>query len=128
LNTMTASLRAPVARATPLTPEHVDRLRTALVVDLQVQRDHVAALRATADSLRGQADGDSLLERELAERGAVTGLEAIADIQGALARIDAGAYGSCTRCAAPIAAARLEVIPHARLCINCPPAAPRLIG
>lgn len=37
----------------------------------------------------------------------------------ALARVDAGTYGICTRCGKPIPAGRLEVRPFAELCVPC---------
>src|SRR5207244_5301830 len=39
-------------------------------------------------------------------------------IQGALARIDAGTYGTCERCGKPIPVARLDAVPYATLCIE----------
>ena len=40
-------------------------------------------------------------------------------IDAALARIDAGTYGTCERCGRPIGQERLEAIPYATLCIDC---------
>ena len=40
-------------------------------------------------------------------------------IDEALRRIDDGNYGNCHSCGKPISAARLEAVPHARLCIEC---------
>lgn len=40
-------------------------------------------------------------------------------IDAALARIEAGTYGTCERCGQPISEARLEAIPYATLCIDC---------
>jgi RNA polymerase-binding transcription factor DksA len=40
-------------------------------------------------------------------------------IRGALARIEAGSYGTCRRCGEPIAAARLRVLPTALDCVEC---------
>jgi RNA polymerase-binding transcription factor DksA len=86
----------------------------------------MAELQATAEALVGQADSDSLLERELAERGAAHAQEVISDIQLALERIASGAYGICEHCGGPIADARLEALPHTRFCVSCPSARPRL--
>lgn len=56
-------------------------------------------------------------ERELAMRErANLHLEAV---DNALARIEAGTYGTCLRCGRPIAAARLEALPWAAHCIEC---------
>lgn len=41
------------------------------------------------------------------------------DVERALAKMDAGTYGSCERCGRPIAAERLEALPWALLCIEC---------
>jgi len=37
----------------------------------------------------------------------------------ALERIDKGDYGTCVHCGQLISKARLEAVPHARLCIDC---------
>jgi RNA polymerase-binding transcription factor DksA len=59
-----------------------------------------------------------------AERGEVEALsgqlsETLQDIEDALARFDAGTYGSCESCGQAIPEARLEAMPAARLCIAC---------
>jgi DnaK suppressor protein len=57
------------------------------------------------------------LERRLAlEQGIKAQL---ADIENALAKIEAGKYGRCEVCGKPIEPARLEVLPQARRCMNC---------
>jgi len=43
----------------------------------------------------------------------------LADVDAALARLDAGTYGRCEVCGRPIAAARLAVRPAARTCVTC---------
>lgn len=40
-------------------------------------------------------------------------------IDDALARIEAGTYGTCGRCGKQISEARLEAMPHADKCIDC---------
>ena len=40
-------------------------------------------------------------------------------IEDALARIEAGTYGTCVNCGAQIAPERLEAMPWATLCIDC---------
>ncbi len=59
-----------------------------------------------------------------AERGEVQALagtlrDTLQDIDVALGKIDEGAYGLCESCGNPIAEARLEAMPAARLCIAC---------
>lgn len=43
----------------------------------------------------------------------------LAEIDHALARIDAGSYGVCANCGKPIGVARLRARPYAELCIGC---------
>jgi DnaK suppressor protein len=43
----------------------------------------------------------------------------LAEIDAALARLDAGTYGVCGECGRPIGEGRLEARPSARTCIRC---------
>jgi RNA polymerase-binding transcription factor DksA len=43
----------------------------------------------------------------------------VAEVDAALARVEAGTYGTCERCGAPIGEARLEALPATRTCIAC---------
>lgn len=43
----------------------------------------------------------------------------LADVEAAMARLEAGTYGTCAACGLPIPAARLEVRPTARTCVDC---------
>ena len=45
--------------------------------------------------------------------------EHLAAIDAALGRIDAGTYGTCTRCGEPIPEGRLEARPTASTCVAC---------
>ena len=59
-----------------------------------------------------------------AERGEVDALstsllEGLREVDDALAKFDAGTYGSCESCGQQISDARLEAMPSARLCISC---------
>jgi RNA polymerase-binding protein DksA len=47
----------------------------------------------------------------------------LAEVERALERLADGTYGTCERCGRPIAPARLEARPTARLCIGCATAA-----
>ncbi len=40
-------------------------------------------------------------------------------VEGALQRMDAGAYGRCERCDSEIDFARLKAVPHTTLCMAC---------
>lgn len=45
--------------------------------------------------------------------------ERLAEIDAALARLDAGTHGTCEACGHPIAADRLAARPTARTCLGC---------
>lgn len=43
----------------------------------------------------------------------------LAQVDDALARLDAGEYGECEECGGEIAQGRLEAMPFSRLCVTC---------
>lgn len=45
--------------------------------------------------------------------------DTLAEIEGALVRIEEGAYGKCTDCGGVIPKARLNALPFAPLCVKC---------
>jgi RNA polymerase-binding protein DksA len=45
--------------------------------------------------------------------------EQLSEIDHALKKFEAGTYGLCEVCGQPIAPARLEALPQAKLCMNC---------
>jgi RNA polymerase-binding transcription factor DksA len=105
--------------------QHLDgdvlaRLRAALIANRAPQAALVRANEVTAETLRGQRDVDSILEREIAEASAQRAREAVEDIDAALAKMAGGTYGACEACRSPIPVERLEAIPHARTCVACP--------
>ena len=50
-------------------------------------------------------------------------VEGLEEVEHALAKLDKDTYGTCENCGEPIAPARLEARPEARLCIDCAAAA-----
>jgi RNA polymerase-binding protein DksA len=56
-------------------------------------------------------------ERDLAMRERAS--QHLEVVDGALARLDDGSYGTCIRCGRPIARERLEALPWAAHCIDC---------
>jgi DnaK suppressor protein len=56
-------------------------------------------------------------QRDLALRDRAT--QHLAQVDAALARLDAGTFGACIRCGRPIATERLEALPWAAHCIDC---------
>ena len=98
-------------------------------VELLAERDHLM----TQLGHMGRAPGTSELEFDegfadsgqvTAERGEVDALagsllENLQDVNDALAKLDAGTYGTCEDCGTTIAPDRLEAVPAARYCITC---------
>lgn len=97
---------------------------------------YAARLRARLAELEGRLDdierdldapGDPDVEERATEREGdevleslgSAGLAEIRAIKAALGRVDAGSFGYCVACGEPIAAARLDVVPHAPLCADC---------
>ena len=64
-------------------------------------------------------EGTELFEREKAAGLEQTLQEHLRQVEHALARIEAGSYGTCESCGKPIAPGRLEAMPEATVCIDC---------
>ncbi|MEK7775089.1 MAG: TraR/DksA C4-type zinc finger protein [Candidatus Zixiibacteriota bacterium] len=63
--------------------------------------------------------GTDSMEREMAFMLASKSGRLLYHIDEALRRIQDGTYGLCLLCKKSISNARLEAVPHARLCIDC---------
>jgi DnaK suppressor protein len=108
----------------------LDRFRNALETErdrllhaVQAVHHDGSVLDETGDLAIGSGDhiADSASETYLRELDG--GLEEnaghlLAEIDAALARIDDGTYGLCTRCGRPIDPERLDAVPYATLCIE----------
>jgi RNA polymerase-binding transcription factor DksA len=111
--------RVPSAKeSSEMTVTHINP-RELLLAERERQLALVAEHDATATELLGNADVDSILERELALSGAARASAVLADIDAALEHIDDGTYGTCEVCSGVIPRPRLEAIPHARRCAGC---------
>jgi RNA polymerase-binding transcription factor DksA len=75
--------------------------------DLSSHRTH------TADQ------GTENYQSELASWHKSAESQTLREINEALRRIADGTFGKCGRCGKDIPKARLEIVPHARLCIKC---------
>jgi RNA polymerase-binding transcription factor DksA len=64
-----------------------------------------------------QSVADTLVDTDNAMIG--LNLQQIRDLDGALARIDAGTYGTCIECGCDIGFERLSAYPTAKRCIEC---------
>jgi RNA polymerase-binding transcription factor DksA len=102
-----------------LTCARADLLRQAGVL---ADSDQVlAAARNTAEE-RAKSTGDADLIS--VERVTIAGqskavTDGLAEIDAALARLDAGTYGTCARCRRPIPAGRLLARPRSTTCVTC---------
>jgi DnaK suppressor protein len=96
-----------------------DRLRAALV-----SVNHTESLtEESGDLATGPGDHMADVATETYMRELDEGLEdnaehLLGEIEGALARIADGTYGTCVVCGCQIDAERLEAVPYATLCIE----------
>ena len=81
---------------------------------LQDQRADCVQQREEALAECAQSVPDPVAQRRSADLQVTIG-----EIDAALARIDAGTYGSCTQCGAAIPEERLELRPFAGRCVRC---------
>lgn len=92
-----------------------------------VDRSTATALELTEDGANqdmadedGFGEGDTLnVERDRLLLVAAEAQAKVAEIDAAIAKVEAGNYGLCESCAKPIPPARLEVVPEATLCVSC---------
>jgi RNA polymerase-binding protein DksA len=72
------------------------------------------------------AEAYSSRERNLALQAIEA--EQLEQIEDALERLDEGRYGQCENCGQEIPPGRLEILPHATLCVNCQSQQERMYG
>jgi RNA polymerase-binding protein DksA len=100
-----------------------ERARARLQHAVQTVHHDGSLLDETGDLAIGSGDhiADSATEtymRELDDGLEENAEHLLTEIEAALARIDDGTYGLCTRCGRPIGEERLEAVPYATLCID----------
>jgi DnaK suppressor protein len=88
-----------------------DRLRAELDVEIESPGQMTYGSQAAAATHVFEQQRDLAL-REKNEQH-------LAAVEAALARLEAGSYGTCVRCGRAIAPERLEAIPWAAHCIDC---------
>ncbi|HEX5614938.1 MAG TPA: TraR/DksA C4-type zinc finger protein [Acidimicrobiia bacterium] len=103
--------------------DELRRLREQLLADRAHVTEQLEQL-GVGSELSSYDEGFADSGQVTAERGEVealagTLLDTRAEIDDALARVEAGTYGVCEGCGTPIPPARLEAMPTARLCIAC---------
>jgi RNA polymerase-binding transcription factor DksA len=106
-----------------------DAIRRKLEQQKQELMARAAKVRADITRSSGPLDKDfaeQVVQMEndavLAGIGEATAAE-VAQINRALAQLDAGTYGVCSRCGQPIDTRRLQALPYSDRCITCAEAA-----
>ncbi len=99
-----------------------DTIRAALLAERERLRDEredtiVAPDPMTYGSQAAAASQVFAQQRDLALRDRAD--HQLVLIDEALARLDAGTYGTCVRCGRPIPAERLQALPWAARCVDC---------
>ena len=100
----------PVTARAALEAER-DRLRAGLAEGIEAPGQMTYGSQAAAASQVFEQQRDLALRDKAAAQ-----LEAV---EAALERLDAGTYGRCVDCRAPVAPGRLEALPWAARCIDC---------
>lgn len=110
-------------------PHEFEAVRGKLLQQKQELLARAAKVRADITRSSGPLDKDfaeQVVQMEndavLAGIGEATAAE-LAQINRALAQLDAGSYGLCSRCGQPIDARRLQALPYSDRCITCAEAA-----
>lgn len=94
----------------PTSASASDHFRTLL----EGQRALCLRQRAEALAECAQSVPDPVAQRRSADLQ-----ETLDEIEAALARIDAGTFGTCLRCGATIPVERLQMRPFAGACVSC---------
>jgi DnaK suppressor protein len=110
----------------------LEEQRALLLAEREASLRQADALRAEAEQLAEEMEpGDTQFDEESGEGGTLNvererdlALSAQAraaadEVDRALAKVDAGTYGTCEQCGQPIPRARLKALPAAALCVAC---------
>jgi DnaK suppressor protein len=90
-------------------------LREMLLQQREFRIEQLDRLRLDAVRTRPRTPADVEVERSL-RSGARCALR---EVEGALNRMRTGTFGRCVRCASTLPLERLEILPHAALCMAC---------
>ncbi len=110
---------------------HIAEIRAALEAERDRLAHEIADLERESSVTLSETSGENNYRDHMADQGTATfgkeldmtlegaARELYESVLGALARIDAGTFGTCVRCGGPIAVDRLRAMPAAELCIEC---------
>ena len=120
-----------MAGKTTYTKKELDGLRQRLLEERAELQEQLTTIEETSFSTsQSDLSGEVSFDEENADAGSFTfererdlSIENnVRDLMGkidrALARMDDGTYGICSRCGKPIEKARLKALPYADLCIK----------
>ena len=115
-------------RPAPLSPTRLRKFRERLLEERAQLTGQVHDLDAEADVKNWReggfdddpADaGSASFERETAQSLSLHARNLLAQIEGALRRLDDGSFGICTSCERRIDFERLDAIPYSTMCMDC---------
>jgi DnaK suppressor protein len=111
------------------TETEIAELRDQLAAEVAALRADIERAESDIASRLGDAVGDAgddqadvgakTFEREHELALTHNARELLAQNERAVARIEAGTYGTCESCGEPIGKARLQAFPRATLCVSC---------
>ena len=123
--------RSTATKAPPL-DRFLEEQRALLLGEREASLRQAESLQAEADQLAAEMEpGDTQFDEESGEGGTLNvererdlalsaqARAAVEEIDRALAKIEAGTYGTCEQCGQPIPKARLKALPYATLCVAC---------
>ena len=108
-----------------LTQTQREKMRKLLIERRSRLLDKSRTKLGEVEELGTDGSGDSAdraavsLDRDIMVDSAARETREIRDIEAALAKIDAGTYGTCDECSSAIPMTRLEYMPNAQFCIAC---------
>lgn len=114
-----------IARAGAFTPAQLKKIRQILQEEHNRLTRRLGGIQSDDSGSEAANVGDIVDAATQQETRAVlqglqqTERDQLAQVEAAIARIDNGTYGHCTRCNQMIEAARLEAIPQVETCIAC---------
>lgn len=120
-----------MAGKTTHTKKELDELRQRLVAERAELQEQLTTIEETSFSAsQSDLSGEVSFDEENADAGTFTFererdlsiennvRDLLGKIDRALARMDDGVYGICSRCGKPIEKARLKALPYVDLCIK----------
>lgn len=105
----------------------VSKRKSTLKARLAALQGRIEGIEAELEAPHAQDWDDQAAEREgdeVLEGMGISGQAEIRRISAALARIEAGTYGTCAQCGQQISEERLDAVPEAPLCRDCAGAGP----